>query len=354
MNAKIIEKLQVITGALVDITDILGSSEVEVGIDVAKVAEKMSEALSTGTAVEENLLPKSELEVMKYNDLKKHAKSLGLDNKGTKDELIGRILATGSPEEGADIEDEEDPVEEEAVKEEDKPTKAKASKKTAKAKKDDEPSKETMDTVAELMDEYDVADIVKILSDEGIKVTKKMQKDVEAVALILGKAIESGTVVLDTAEEEEEEADEESQEEEQEELDIDLDVDSYFEEYDFFESNNPDDMTPKRKKAIKKMMKKIIADLESGDLDMEKNIFPYLTDMLGEEEQEALGDEIDEETAICTYVEVRKRMVDDDGDEMKPSEAYELNEESYCCGNPLAEDGDNFKCSICGTVYQAE
>ena len=48
------------------------------------------------------------------------------------------------------------------------------------------------------------------------------------------------------------------------------------------------------------------------------------------------GHKMDEfEELVALYCEIRKRFVDDDGEEHEPGDPYELNEKNFCCGHEL-------------------
>ena len=127
-----------------------------------KVAEK--EASEDGSAYS-----KEELEAMKYNDLKKLGREVGVDVKGTRDELVKRILDATTdlpiPE----------PVEEENEEQENGnvvPMKKKAPSKKKAVKKeepeeepeDDEIEEEYLEQAREALEENELDDVIEVLT----------------------------------------------------------------------------------------------------------------------------------------------------------------------------------------------
>ena len=287
-----------------------------------------------------------ELKGMKYNEFKKLAASLGVKCTGTRDEIMERILALDVTVDVAEDVEEEEVVEEAPVKESksDKPAKG---KKLGK-KEVDEPSRDEFDEQAEaIADETPVEDIIEALADVDIKATKK--NAVEKLA----HALREGLIEMD--EEDEDEDIEDEIEEDDEDDDEEISADSYFSEYDPNGFNNPEEMTEERKEAIEEKMDEILTEISEGTLKMDE-IESYLEDNCTEEEIELVGEDYTDEDVIKLYMEMIKRTIDNEGNEVEPSEPYEVGEHNMCCGHELkyVKKTKNYVCSQCGGEYEAE
>ena len=130
---------------------------------------------------------RAELTGMKYNEFKKLASSLGVDCKGTRDEIMERVVALGVVVDG----DEEAPV-----KEEKKPVSGKSDKPAkvgkAGAKKAITPAKDEFDEKAEeIAESTPVEDIISALKEVDVKATKLNYKTQ------LAKALREGLINVD-------------------------------------------------------------------------------------------------------------------------------------------------------------
>lgn len=297
-----------------------------------------------------------ELKAMKYNEFKKLAATLGVKCTGTRDEIMERILALDVTVDATDEEVAEDVAEEEAVEE--KPAKKESkSDKPAKGKKlgkkeTDEPARDEFDEQAEaIAKETPVEDIIEALADVEVKATKK--NAVEKLAY----ALREGLIEMEDDEEDEEEEDEEVTEDVADEDDDEEEIsaDSYFSEYDPNGFNDPEEMTEERKEAIEEKMDEILTNISEGKLKMDE-IESYLEDNCTEEEIELLGDDYDDDEVIKLYMEMIKRTISDEGEEVEPAEPYEIGEHNMCCGHELkyVKKTKNYVCSQCGGEYEAE
>lgn len=281
---------------------------------------------------------KEDLDAMKYNDLKKLGASLGVKCVGTRDEITDRILNAGASEE----DDEEEAVEDKKVTPISK-GKAKASKKEEVVEPEEE--EDEVDYLAQakaIAEESEVEDIIEALKEVKVKATKKNY--IEKLA----EALEKGLI---EAEDDEEGADADDTEDEEEEIT----KDSYFEEYDPEGINDPENMTKKRAKAIQKMVAKVLEEIENEEIG-EDEITEFIETVASEEEKEEFPEDYTENQLIGFYLELRKRLIDDEGAENETGSPYELNEENFCCGHKLkyVKKGNKFICEKCGEEYGVE
>ena len=317
----------------------------------------------------EGTLSREQLMSMKFNDLKKLGASLGVSCSGKRDEIIDRILNVSVK---ASVEPEES--EDEGTAEKGKVVPISKSKKGGLKKKKEEPeeeetaeeeeagpSEESIKLAEELTEDMSAKEIIDYLAECGIKAKGKKSD----VILVLAKGIEDGTVELEDDEEDtedEEEAEEESVDEGEEEVSSDdeeegeeFNEESYFPEYDEAGYNNPDSMKEERAEAVKAMMADIIEKVENDELK-EEDMQTFLENVCTDEELEALGEDYEFEELVALYCEIRKRFVDDDGEEHEPGDPYELNEKNFCCGHELKYEkkSKTFICESCGEKYTAE
>lgn len=316
----------------------------------------------------EGTLSREQLMSMKFNDLKKLGASLGVSCSGKRDEIIDRILNVSVK---ASVEPEE--PEDEGTVEKGKVVPISKSKKGGLKKKKEEPeeeetaeeeeagpSEESIKLAEELTEDMSAKEIIDYLAECGIKAKGKKSD----VILVLAKGIEDGTVELEDDEEdtEDEEEAEESVDEGEEEVSSDdeeegeeFNEESYFPEYDEAGYNNPDSMKEERAEAVKAMMADIIEKVENDELK-EEDMQTFLENVCTDEELEALGEDYEFEELVALYCEIRKRFVDDDGEEHEPGDPYELNEKNFCCGHELKYEkkSKTFICESCGEKYTAE
>lgn len=315
----------------------------------------------------EGTLSREQLMSMKFNDLKKLGASLGVSCSGKRDEIIDRILnvsvkASVEPEEPEDEGTEEKGKVVPISKKKGglKKKKEEPEEETAEEEEEAGPSEESIKLAEELTEDMSAKEIIDYLAECGIKAKGKKSD----VILVLAKGIEDGTVELEDDEEdtEDEEEAEESVDEGEEEVSSDdeeegeeFNEESYFPEYDEAGYNNPDSMKEERAEAVKAMMADIIEKVENDELK-EEDMQTFLENVCTDEELEALGEDYEFEELVALYCEIRKRFVDDDGEEHEPGDPYELNEKNFCCGHELKYEkkSKTFICESCGEKYTAE
>lgn len=291
-----------------------------------------------------------QLRSMKYNDFKKFAASLGVDCKGTRDEIMARVLALDVE---AEVATEGEPVEEEKTpaKKTAKSDKLSGGKKLAK-KQADEPARDEFDEQAEeVAKDTPVEDIISALADVDVKATKKN------VVTKLAEALRNGLIELDADDEDEEQGDEDTTAETESEADdgVEIEADSYFEQFDPDGYNNPDNMTDERKEAVEAKMDEIITEYSEGTLTSD-DISSYIEDNATQAEIDLLGDDYTDDDLLMLYMELNKRNIDNDGEEHEPSDPYEVGDENFCCGHALKYEKKTkkFICEHCGEEYEAE
>ena len=289
----------------------------------------------------------TELNGMKYNEFKKLASSLGVDCKGTRDEIMARVVALGVVTDVDEPAAEETPAKTAPAKKSAKTTAPAKSDKPAivgksTAKKADAPATDEFDKQAEeVVANTDVADILEALKEAGVKANKLNVKKQLAYAL------REGLLSLDDEEGDEEEVEGEDSAE--------ITGESYADRFDVYESNDPEKMSDDRAKGCIAKQTEIIEAVTEGNLSAD-DIIDFLQNNATQEELDLLGDDYDENDLLELYIEVSKHFVDDDGEVHEPGEAYIVNEEPYCCGQPLVYDDKTgkFICSHCAGEYDAE
>lgn len=281
-----------------------------------KVEEVMNPPEEASDEAEE---VEDDLTTMKYSELKKLSATMGIDAKGTREELIERVRE-------ARLNGAEEPVEEaeESAEEED----------------------EFLTKAKEASEEYDADEIIEVLKDVGIKATKKNY--IEKLA----EALKADLIDLDDDEEEEEPVEEESSDEEASESEIG----EYNSVFDPNGYNDPASMNKKRAKACEKLVSSVLEDIENENLSKE-DIVEFLEKVCTEDELDLVEDSDDDEQVIGLYLEIKKRFIDVDGNTCDLSEPYELeNETPMCCGHELKYDDKSGKyiCEVCGEEYEAD
>lgn len=373
-NERIIEGLNaIIEGATILRDELAGGVEKRNAVEsksatrrqaVQKEQPAMNEPEETEATVE-GKFSREQLMSMKFNELKKLGASVGVSCKGTRDEIVERMLQVTVT---ATVENEAEPEKTEAPAKDDGKVVPINKKKGGlkKSAKTEEPEEEEVDEqyiqmATEATEDMSAKEIIEFLAEFDIEAKGKKSD----VVKVLAKAIADGIVQLedDDEDESEEEADvEETTAEAEEETAEDEDEDgeefneeSYFPEYDPEGVNNPDGMSEERAEAVKSMMADIIEGVEN-DTITEEDIQTFLETYASEEELEALGDDYQFEDLVAMYCEVKKRFIDDDGEEHEAGDPYEIDEENYCCGRKLKYEkkSKKFICENCGEEYEAE
>lgn len=374
-NERIIEGLNaIIEGATILRDELAGGVEKRNAVEsksatrrqaVQKEQPAMNEPEETEATVE-GKFSREQLMSMKFNELKKLGASVGVSCKGTRDEIVERMLQVTV---SATVENEAEPEETDEAPAKDDGKVVSINKKKGglkKSAKTKEPEEEEVDEqyiqmATEATEDMSAKEIIEYLAEFDIEAKGKKSD----VVKVLAKAIADGIVQLedDDEDESEEEADvEETTAEAEEETAEDGDEDgeefneeSYFPEYDPEGVNNPDGMSEERAEAVKSMMADIIEGVEN-DTITEEDIQTFLETYASEEELEALGDDYQFEDLVAMYCEVKKRFIDDDGEEHEAGDPYEIDEENYCCGRKLKYEkkSKKFICENCGEEYEAE
>ena len=299
--------------------------------------EGETELQSNGTYTREDLL------AMKYNDLKKLGKEIGIKCTGTRDEIIDKILAVPMA----------DTVKEEPKEEEQSnvvPMKKKSVKKEETVEdttdEEDDIEEQYLALAREALKDNDLEDIVEVLADAGIKLSKLQAKKEDVVMTKLAEAFQNG--MIEAEDEDEDDTDTVDNGDE-----LEFSEDSYFDEYDPDGINDPETMTKKRAKAIRSLVADIINKYEEEELTTD-DIESELEDIITDDDIDLLGEDYSEEELVAFYIEMKKRFVDNDGNICEPSDPYEIGEENFCCGHELQYDkkGKKYVCPICEEEYE--
>ena len=339
---ELIDALKKVGKGIEEVVAILSEEETSKK-EVTKETKAVEEA-----PVDEGRFSKEELDAMKYNDLKKLGKELGVKCVGTREEITAKIMSIPKEEEETVM---NPPVEEEATEDKVVPISKKKNpvkEEVAKDDSDNEVEEKYLAMAREALEDNELEEIVEVLEEAGIKLTKIQSKKADVVMTKLAEAFQSGVIEVEDEEDEEEET-------ESEEDVLEFSEDSYFEQYDTDGINNPKNMTKDRLKAVKEMVADIINSYEEDELTSE-DIEKELEDIVTDEDIELLGEDYDEDELVAFYIEMKKRFIDNDGDMIDPSEPYEVGEDDFCCGHKLTYDkkGKKYICSVCEEEYEAE
>ena len=258
---------------------------------------------------------------MKLKELREYAEELGLNSKGKRAELEERIqeFLNSEPEEA-----EEDLGED-----------------TEEVEDTEEPSEEAEEEVEEEVDETyaKVLEYANEASDEELRETLEelgLSSKGKREALIekIYQAVKDGLFEFEEDEEPSEKVEpEEEPEEESEEV----------------ESEEETDMTEERAKAIDAMEDQVHEEFEEGKITR-KEMVAYLKQVGIAVTKKVIDDDV-----IDMYTEKLALLIDDEGNFHDEGEdPYTINDVPYCCGAPLEETKDGYKCNVCGTEYEAE
>lgn len=341
--------------APVDVADEPAPVEKKPAKKSAKKAAPVKEEKAESTDVSKaGSYTEESLNEINYADLKKIAASLGLSAKGKRNELVERILS-------AQGDDSADEVEEPAKK----PAKKKKSdkvvdleeKKAEKAAKASDEEDEFGEIADEVLESTEDEDIIDILKEVGLKrITKKNLRAKLIDALSKGLLDE----FLDDDEDEEDESVEDAEDEAEEvdddddEEEIEIDETTYFEDFDPDGVNDPDECEDPRLATMLEVQETILHKIETGSLK-EATMRKFLLSNSTEDEKEEI-EEYDSEQVIAAYCELRKRMVDDQGDDMskEAQDGYYINEELYVCGHKCVEADGELISEVTGDVFDME
>ena len=289
---------------------------------------------------------KEELGAMKYNELKKLGKELGVNCKGTREEIIERIMNVPAESDGEDDSNDAEPV-----KEDEKVvpiSKKGASKKSAnkeEKQEDDEIEEQYLALAREALEDTELSEVIEVLEEVGIKLTAMQKKKEDVVMRKLAWAFQNGKI--DTEDDGEDDSEVDGSDDEV------LDENAYFEQYDPEGINDPSAMSKKRAKSVKSLVAEILEAVEKEELttdDMEEELEDIITD----DDIDLLGEDYSEDDLLGFYIEMKKRFIDDDGNTIDHSDLYEIGENSFCCGHELKYDNKRkaYVCAVCDEEYE--
>ena len=296
----------------------------------------------TSTASEKLEITKEYLDSLTYTQLKSLAKNMGISGKGTRDDLVAKILGDDNVD---NVEVEAAPVkqEPEAPKADEKPVKApnKLGKKLSPKKeeveaeeiKDDPNYSRVVKATEDMTDE----EIMDYLHDCGIKAKGKR----EALIAHVVKAVREGIIEL------EDDEGETSEPVDSEDAAIEGEVIS-----DSEVTEDEPEMTEERAAAISANNASNQDDFDNGNITREDLIEWYLDSY--DVDKETVNKMTDTEL-LDAYNVASADFIDDDGEMHDNEEAYLINGEAYCCGTKCkySEDDNSFICECCGGEYDA-
>ena len=255
---------------------------------------------------------------MKLKELREYAEELGLNSKGKRAEVEARIQEflenqeeTEESEEGEpEIEDDSEDLEDSEEKEEE-------------GEVEDEVEDETYAKVMAYVNEASDKELRETLEELGLSSKGKREALIEKIY----QAVKDGLFEFEEEDEEPSEESEEDTEEESEDL----------------------GMTEARRKALEDMEEQVQEEFEEGKITR-KEMVAYLKQV-----GVAVTKKVEDEAVVEMYLEKLALLVDDEGEFHDEGEdPYTINDVPYCCGAPLEETKDGYKCNVCGTEYEAE
>ncbi len=290
-----------------------------------------------------------ELNAMKYNDIKKVAKELGLSAVGAKNSIVARILESFGAKEPVETTEKADTV---TNANENNDVSEEVTGDIEEDGTEDEMDEETIaDKVEAELKEYSIEDIGDLLESVGISPKGKRQALIAKVV----KAVEEGLISLEEEEEEEEPEQEpkkapkkeEPQEDNEDNEDNEEDEEESEEEF-LLKAN-----TKVRKQAIKDIFDEVGEAIENDEFS-DKEIDEALASFYLP--HEGYSKKLPKAEKIEMLKEMYARMIDDEGETHEFEEAYYINDEPVCCGHILkyVEEDKEFVCSVCGNKYDAE
>lgn len=348
---ELIKALSKIEDGIADLKNLMISEEQrEADKEEQSTPEEQEVKAEATTPTEDGAYSVEELNAMKYNDLKKLGKSLGVKCTGTREEITNRILGASVE---AEPEKEEEPVKETEKESNVVPIKGKTSKKKKSepeedANSDSDVEEQYLELAREALEDNTLEEVAEVLADAGIKLNKMQAKKKDVLMLHLAQAFQNGLIDVDSDDDDAETGSEDDSAE-----DDSFSEDSYFPQYDPDGVNNPDSMTADREKAVHKMVAGLIEKYEAEELTVEE-MEGELEDIITDDDVELLGEDYDEEELFAFYIEVKKRFVDNEGNILEPGDPYEIGEHDFCCGHELNYDKKNKKyvCEVCGEEYE--
>lgn len=275
------------------------------------------------------------LETVKYNDLKKLASNLGLDGKGTREQLISRILGTVD----ADLSEETEVEEPSKVVDIGKARKAKASK--AVEEEDDlEEAEEVKPKWVLELEAMSVEDLADLLTSVKLPAKGKKQALVDRVIA----AVNDGTIIIDEDSEEEVVEEPVKKKPAKRQAKKDKEVATTVEREELI----TDELV-----AIAESLLQEDEDFDSFDVELDQetldvvnkfSVTELVLDNLTEADVKMVT-----EVAVCVML----LMTDSEGDLQDFEEAYQLpTEQWFCCGHELEEQESGMFCNVCGTIWE--
>ena len=257
---------------------------------------------------------------MKLKELREYAEELGLNSKGKHAEVEARIQEFLDNQEESEEDLGEDTEEPETEETEDSEEKAEEDS--------DEVEDETYAKVMEYVNEASDDELRETLEDLGLSSKGKREALIEKIY----QAVKDGLFEF----EEEDSEDEPSKEEVEPEEDSE-------------EVEEETAMTEERANAIDAMEDQVHEEFEEGKITR-KEMVAYLKQV-----GVAVTKKVTDEDVIDMYTEKLALLIDDEGNFHDEGEdPYTINDVPYCCGAPLEETKDGYKCNVCGTEYEAE
>lgn len=355
----IAEELKVMGGSLIRISEALLTEEAtEVVKETPKKAETKVEEPKQEVKEEKKEEPiqgemtpvytEKELNDMKYNDIKKLAKELGVSATGAKATIVERILEVAGADENTEATTEEVTKEDEVVVENNQDQEDNDADDENEDISDAEMDEVTIsDQVEAELKDYSVEEIADLLESVGISPKGKRQALIAKVV----KAVEEGLIALtDEDEEEGQEAEPQAEEQTAPQKEVEKEADEDEEnEGDFLLKCN----TKVREKAVLDVMQEVADAVKNGDFS-DKEIDEALADFYLP--HEGFDKKMPKDEKVGMLKELYARMIDDEGTQHDFEEAYYINDEPVCCGHILNYDEDEkeFICSVCANKYGAE
>lgn len=231
---------------------------------------------------------------MKLKELREYAEELGLNSKGKRAEVEERIQEFLDNQEDSDEESEEDEVE-------------------------DETYAKVMEYVNEASDE----ELRETLEELGLSSKGKREALIEKIY----QAVKDGLFEFEEVEDEEPSEEVETEEDTDEE----------------------ETEMSARDKGIEAMEIQVQEEFEEGKITR-KEMVAYLKQV-----GVAVTKKVEDEAVVEMYIGKLALLIDDEGEFHDEGEdPYTINDVPYCCGAPLEETKEGYKCNVCGTEYEAE
>lgn len=374
-KAKIIEGLNETISGLTTIRDALSGDTAETTAP-KKTTAKTGDETAAPVAGATGKFDPDQLNSMPYNEFKKLAARLGVSCKGTREDIMKRVLALDITfnEDGeaivGDVTIEKTEGETSATAPEKKlgrkTTKTTAAPETSEVgqksdkpasgkrglvKKAVRPAPDEFDTKAKaIADDTPVEDILAALSDIGVKATE------DDYLTKLADALREGKLEVDDDEGENDPEGDDPASEPEADDEEEVSAESYFPEYDPEGFNDPENMTEERREAVVAKMDEILTDYSEGNL-APQDVQDYLTEKATQEELDLLGDDPSDDDMLKAYMELVKRTIDNEGVEhTEKGDPYEVGDTNMCCAHPLKQvrKTGKFICEMCGEEYEAE